>query len=77
LWFSRDISADDLWRIAFVEKLVNPKGIHDDDEDDASEGSSPARRGPQRVGGGSGLFSSIEDLKARQGTWMWTKNTWE
>ena len=60
-----------------MEKLVNPKGVHDDDDDDASESSSPARRGPQRVGGGSGLFSSMDDLKARQGTWMWTKKTWE
>jgi len=62
---SRDISADDLWRIAFVEKLVNPKGIHDDDEGGAD--GSPGRRGSQRVGGGSGLFSSMDDLKARQG----------
>ena len=61
----RDISADDLWRIAFVEKLVNPKGIHDED-DDAADGS-PGRRGSQRVGGGSGIFGSMEDLKARQG----------
>ena len=43
----RDISADDLWRIAFVEKLVNPKGIHDDDED-AADGS-PGRSGSPRA----------------------------